>query len=78
MRTPLPFALALAAAACSTNPDVLRTMGERFAELAVVATRERERQSELSDLAPLLVPVPVLDHDIGSLADLAALTGSFE
>ncbi len=65
-----------------TTPDelagILRTLGERFADLAVVATRERERQSELEQLAPLMVPVPVLDRDVNDLADLAELARSFE
>jgi anion-transporting ArsA/GET3 family ATPase len=57
---------------------VLTGIGERFADLAVVATRERERRSELAELAPVLVSVPILDRDVGSLADLAELAGSFE
>ncbi|MCB0968299.1 MAG: AAA family ATPase [Ilumatobacter sp.] len=57
--------------------DVVGEMGRRFDDVAVVAKRETERQSELSSMASLLVPVPVLDRDVDDLADLVELTRSF-
>ena len=56
---------------------VLAEMGRRFDDVAVVARRESERSSELSSMASLVVPVPVLDRDVDDLADLVELTGSF-
>jgi len=50
--------------------DVLREMAVRFHDLAVVATREAERRAELASLSPLLVAVPVLDHDVNDVGDL--------
>jgi anion-transporting ArsA/GET3 family ATPase len=50
--------------------DVLREMAVRFHDLAVVATREAERRAELESLTPLLVAVPVLDHDVNDVGDL--------
>lgn len=61
----------------ATVAAVLGEVGRRFADLAVVAAREAERRSELAVLAPLLVTVPVLDHDIGDLADLAEIAERF-
>ncbi|MEZ5297138.1 MAG: ArsA-related P-loop ATPase [Ilumatobacteraceae bacterium] len=57
--------------------DVVGEMGRRFDDVAVVAKRETERRSELSSMASLLVPVPVLDRDVDDLADLVELTRSF-
>ena len=56
---------------------VLHDLGERFADLSVVASRERERHAELAELAPLVVPVPILDRDVNDLSDLAELARSF-
>lgn len=52
---------------------VLTEIGERFHEVAVVATREAERRAELSELTPLLVAAPMLDHDVNDVADLLEL-----
>ncbi len=52
---------------------VLTEIGERFHQVAVVATREAERRAELADLSPLLVAAPMLDHDINDVADLLQL-----
>ncbi len=56
---------------------VLGELSERFADVAIVATREAERQAELSELAPMLVTIPVLDRDVNELSDLAELARSF-
>ena len=62
------------AAATESEPrvvgTVLREIAGRFHDISVVATREAERRAELSALAPLLVAVPVLDHDVNDLGDL--------
>jgi len=60
-----------------TVATVLTALGERFADLAVVATREAERQSELSELSPVVVTVPMLDRDINDLGDLAEMAACF-
>jgi hypothetical protein len=46
--------------------------------MAVVATRERERLSELSELAAIVVAIPVLDRDVNDLGDLVELGVGFE
>jgi anion-transporting ArsA/GET3 family ATPase len=56
---------------------VLTEIGSRFHQVAVVATREAERRAELSDLSPLLVAAPMLDHDINDVADLLDLAAHF-
>lgn len=53
--------------------SVLTDTGERFGEIALIATREAERRSELSELAPLLVTAPPLEHDVNDLSDLLEL-----
>jgi anion-transporting ArsA/GET3 family ATPase len=57
---------------------VLRELGDRFADVAIVATRESERQAELAELASLLVTIPVLDRDINDLGDLVEMGESFD
>lgn len=57
--------------------DVLAEIGERFHDVAVVATREAERRSELGELASLLVIAPMLEGDVNDLADLAKLGAHF-
>ena len=52
---------------------VLTEIGERFHEVAVVATREAERRAELAVLTPLLVAAPMLDRDVNNVADLLDL-----
>jgi anion-transporting ArsA/GET3 family ATPase len=57
--------------------EVLAEIGERFHDVAVVATREAERRSELADLCSLLVVAPVLDRDVNDIADLLELAAHF-
>ncbi|NNE11690.1 MAG: AAA family ATPase [Ilumatobacter sp.] len=57
---------------------VLTEIGERFHDLAVVATREAERRAELEVLTPLLVAAPMLQHDINDVADLLELAERFD
>ena len=65
-----------------TPPDriahVVAAMGERFADVAVVATREAERQAELAELTSLLVAIPVLDRDVNDLGDLVEMGQVFD
>ncbi len=49
---------------------VLHEIAARFHDLAVVAAREAERRAELGTMCPLVVAVPVLDHDVNDLGDL--------
>jgi anion-transporting ArsA/GET3 family ATPase len=53
--------------------SVLTETAERFGEIALLATREAERRSELAEFAPLLVAAPPLDHDVNDLSDLLEL-----
>ncbi len=57
--------------------DVLTEIGGRFDDVRVVATREAERRTELSELSPLLVDAPVLDRDVNDIADLLELAAHF-
>jgi anion-transporting ArsA/GET3 family ATPase len=57
--------------------DVLTEIGTRFHDVAVVATREAERQAELAELCHLLVTAPVLDRDVNDVADLLELAAHF-
>ena len=57
--------------------EVLAEVGNRFHDVAVVATREAERRAELSDLCHLLVAAPVLDRDVNDVADLLELAAHF-
>lgn len=69
----------LAGAAAVDPTDVravLREVGERFHDLAVVASREAERRSELEQLGALTVAVPALDHDVADLPGVIEL-GSY-
>lgn len=63
------------------DPDatsaVLTEIGQRFHEVAVVATREAERRAELAELTPLLVAAPMLDRDINNVADLLELAAHY-
>jgi anion-transporting ArsA/GET3 family ATPase len=56
---------------------VLTEIGERFHQVAVVATREAERRAELAELSSLIVAAPMLDHDINDVADLLDLAAHF-
>jgi anion-transporting ArsA/GET3 family ATPase len=57
---------------------VLRELGDRFADVAIVATRESERQAELAELTSLLVTIPVLDRDVNDLGDLVEMGENFD
>ena len=60
-----------------TVREVLVEIGTRFHDVAVVATREAERRSELSELCQLMVAVPMLDRDVNDVADLLELAAHF-
>ena len=64
-------------AALKVEPDVIQTiLGEiamSFHDIAMVATREAERRSELERLAPFTAIAPALDHDIHNLRSLLEL-----
>jgi len=57
--------------------DVLGEIAVSFQDVAIVATREAERRTELAELAPLLVTAPMLEHDVNDLADLYELAVQF-
>jgi anion-transporting ArsA/GET3 family ATPase len=65
------------AAALDTDPTVVQSLlGEiagSFHDIAMVATREAERRSELERLAPFTAVAPALDHDIHNLKSLLEL-----
>lgn len=52
---------------------VLGELGERFHDIAVVASREAERRAELETIGALTVAAPALDHDVHDLAGLLEL-----
>jgi anion-transporting ArsA/GET3 family ATPase len=52
------------------NARVLKTIGESFQNFAVVAKREAELRSELSQVPEVLADVPALDSDVGDMAGL--------
>jgi anion-transporting ArsA/GET3 family ATPase len=58
--------------------EVLRAIGSRFHDTAVVAAREAERRAELAELAPILVSVPVLEGDVNDLGDLIQIAAHFD
>ena len=70
------------AAAIDAEPglvgEVLREIGSRFHDTAVVAAREAERRAELAELAPILVSVPVLEGDVNDLGDLLQIAAHFD
>ena len=57
--------------------DVLAEVGTRFHDVAVVATREAERRSELAELCQLLVAAPMLERDVNDVTDLLELAAHF-
>jgi anion-transporting ArsA/GET3 family ATPase len=59
----------------STVRDVLAEVATRFHDVALVATREAERRSELAELASQLFDSPTLDSDVNDLAGLLMLVG---
>lgn len=52
---------------------VLRQLATRFDDLSMVAAREADRRTELSELAPLMLTIPWLSGDIHDLAGLQNL-----
>jgi anion-transporting ArsA/GET3 family ATPase len=52
---------------------ILTEIAERFPDIAIVATREAERRSELQRLAPFTSVAPALDHDVHNLSSLLEL-----
>ena len=52
---------------------LLGEIAESFHDIAMVATREAERRSELERLAPFTAVAPALDHDIHNLESLLEL-----
>jgi anion-transporting ArsA/GET3 family ATPase len=52
---------------------ILTEIGERFHDIAMVATREAERRGELDLIAPFTATAPALDHDIHNLRGLLEL-----
>jgi anion-transporting ArsA/GET3 family ATPase len=55
---------------------VLAEVGERFHDIAIVASREAERRGELESIGALTVTAPALDHDVTDLTALLEL-GSY-
>ena len=53
---------------------VLRTVGESFANFAVVAMREAELRAELTGVPDVVVRVPSFEQDISDVDALAAIT----
>ena len=53
--------------------SLLGEIAESFHDIAMVATREAERRSELERLAPFTAVAPALDHDIHNLKSLLEL-----
>ena len=52
---------------------VLRTIGESFANFAVVAMREAELRAELARVPDVVVRVPSFEHDISDVESLLAI-----
>ncbi|MCU1361943.1 MAG: putative anion transporting ATPase [Ilumatobacteraceae bacterium] len=62
-------------ASANDTRAVLSEIGERFHDIAIVASREAERRSELESLGALTVTAPALDHDVTDLTSLLELGG---
>ena len=75
-----PAAVERLAVASASAPDEVRAVlvevGERFGDLAVVASREAERRSELDRLGVPTVAVPALERDVADLDGVLEL-GSY-
>jgi hypothetical protein len=54
---------------------VLAEVGERFHDIAIVASREAERRSELESIGALTVTTPALPRDVTDLSSLLELGG---
>jgi anion-transporting ArsA/GET3 family ATPase len=63
----------------SSDPSVVRRVlaevGERFHDIAIVASREAERRAELIAIGALAVDVPSFGHDVSDLRGLVELGG---
>jgi anion-transporting ArsA/GET3 family ATPase len=57
---------------------VIEEVASQFHESAMVATREAERATELAELAPLVISVPLLGGDVNDIGDLCAIAGHFD
>lgn len=57
--------------------STLAAVGAGFHDIALLATRERERAAELGNLSQLLVAAPILDRDVNDVADLLELAAGF-
>jgi anion-transporting ArsA/GET3 family ATPase len=55
---------------------VLRTIGESFANFAVVAMREAELRAELGRVPDVVVRIPGFEHDISDVESLFAICGA--
>ena len=55
---------------------VLRTVGESFANFAVVALREAELRAELARVPDVVVRIPSFEHDISDVESLVAISGA--
>jgi anion-transporting ArsA/GET3 family ATPase len=75
---PLADALSAVPNAALADPErtarVLRTVGESFANFAVVAMREAELRAELTGVPDVVVRVPSFEHDISDVDALAEIT----
>ena len=56
--------------------SVMREVGTRFHDVALVATREAERRAELAELAPEVLDIPSFGSDINDLRGLMALVSA--
>ncbi len=56
--------------------SVMREVGTRFHDVALVATREAERRAELAELAPEVLDIPSFGTDINDLRGLMALVSA--
>src|SRR5207249_1386030 len=52
---------------------VLRTIGESFANFAVVAMREAELRAELARVPEVVVRIPTFENDISDVESLLAI-----
>jgi anion-transporting ArsA/GET3 family ATPase len=60
----------------SRTARVLRTVGESFANFAVVAMREAELRAELARVPDVVVRVPGFEHDISDVESLLEISGA--
>ncbi len=58
----------------SRTARVLRTIGDSFANFAVVALREAELRAELSRVPDVVVRVPTMEHDVSDIDSLVEIS----